>query len=163
SGEAPNLNAITIEALPGRDAGEQPTVYLLGDSTMQTYDPYWAPQAGWGQFYDQFLSDRVIVDNRTIGSRSSRSFLEEWRLDDVLSKMRLEVVVIIEFGHIYAKVDVPERYSSPEDYREYLRTYVIGVRQRGGTAVVLTPVSRLDIDPDTGRFAVRFTGSVEAA
>src|SRR5690625_4374041 len=35
SGEAPNLNAITIEALPGRDAGEQPTVYLLGDSTMQ--------------------------------------------------------------------------------------------------------------------------------
>src|SRR5699024_9372824 len=55
---------------------EQPTVYLLGDSTMQTYDPYWAPQAGWGQFYDQFLSDRVIVDNRSIGgpppARSSR-------------------------------------------------------------------------------------------
>src|SRR5690625_5296325 len=163
SGEAPNLNAITIEALPGRDAGEQPTVYLLGDSTMQTYDPYWAPQAGWGQFYEQFLSDRVIVDNRSIGGRSSRSFLEEGRLDEVLRQMRPGDVVLIQFGHNDATVDVPERYTPPEDYREYLRTYVTGVRQRGGTAVVVTPVSLLDIDPDTGRFAVSFPDYVEAA
>src|SRR5690625_7516269 len=77
--------------------------------------------------------------------------------------MRPGDVVLIQFGHNDATVDVPERYTPPEEYREYLRTYVTGVRQRGGTAVVVTPVSRLDIDPDTGRLAGSFPDYVEAA
>src|SRR5690625_5922523 len=130
---------------------------------VQTYDPYGAQQAGWGQFYGRFLAGRVIVDNRSIGGRHSRSLREEGRLDEVLRQMRPGDVVLIQFGHNDATVDVPERYTPPEEYREYLRTYVTGVRQRGGTAVVVTPVSRLDIDPDTGRFAVSFPDYVAAA
>ena len=163
SGQAPNLNAITIEALPSRDAGEKPTVYLLGDSTMQTYDPYWAPQAGWGQFFERFFSEQVIIDNRAIGGRSSRSFLEQGRLDEVLRMVRPNDVVYIQFGHNDATWNIPDRYTPPEDFQDYLRTYVDGVRQRGGTAVVVTAVSRLDIDADTGGFAVSFPEYVEAA
>lgn len=163
SGTAANLNAVDIETLPARRRGKKPTLYLLGDSTMQTYDPYWAPQAGWGQFFDRFVSDRVLVDNRSIGGRSSRSFLEQGRLDEVLRLVRPGDYVYVQFGHNDATYTVPDRYTPPEDFREYLRIYIEGTRQRGGEAIVVTPVSRRDYDVDTGRFRVSFPEYVEAA
>ena len=163
TGTAANINAVDIEALPARRRGHRPTLYLLGDSTMQTYDPYWMPQAGWGQFFDRFLSDRVLVDNRSIGGRSSRSFLNQGRLDEVLRLVRPGDYVYVQFGHNDATYTVPDRYTPPEDFREYLRTYIEGARQRGGEAIVVTPVSRRDVDADTGRFRVSFPEYVEAA
>lgn len=163
TGTAAHLNSLVIEALPARRRGKRPTVHLLGDSTMQTYDPYWMPQAGWGQFFERFLSDRVLVDNRSIGGRSSRSFLEQGRLDEVLRRVRPGDYVYVQFGHNDATSTVPDRYTPPEDFREYLRTYIEGTRQRGGEAIVVTPVSRRDYDADTGLFAVSFPEYVEAA
>lgn len=163
AGTAAHLNSLVIEALPARRRGKRPTVYLLGDSTMQTYDPYWMPQAGWGQFFDRFVSDRVVVDNHSIGGRSSRSFLEQGRLDEVLRLVRPGDYVYVQFGHNDATVSVPERYTPPEDFREYLRTYIEGTRQRGGEAIVVTPVSRRDYDADAGRFRVSFPEYVDAA
>lgn len=163
TGTAAHLNSVVIEALPARRRGKRPTVYLLGDSTMQTYDPYWMPQAGWGQFFDRFLSDRVVVDNRSIGGRSSRSFLEQGRLDEVLRLVRPGDYVYVQFGHNDASVSVPERYTPPEDFREYLRTYIEGTRQRGGEAIIVTPVSRRDYDVDTGLFNISFPEYVDAA
>ena len=163
TGTAAHLNAVEIEALPARRRGRRPTLYLLGDSTMQTYDPYWMPQAGWGQFFDRFLSDRVLVDNRSIGGRSSRSFLNQGRLDEVLRLVRPGDYVYVQFGHNDATYTVPDRYTPPEDFREYLRTYIEGTRQRGGEAIVVTPVSRRDFDAYTGRFRVSFPEYVEAA
>lgn len=163
TGDAAHLNSLVIEALPARRRGARPTVYLLGDSTMQTYDPYWMPQAGWGQFFARFLSDRVLVDNRSIGGRSSRSFINQGRLDEVLRLVRPGDYVYVQFGHNDATYTVPERYTPPEDFREYLRTYIEGTRQRGGEAIVVTPVSRRDFDPDSGLFAVSFPEYVEAA
>ena len=163
TGTAANINAVDIEALPARRRGHRPTLYLLGDSTMQTYDPYWMPQAGWGQFFDRFVSDRVLVDNRSIGGRSSRSFINQGRLDEVLRLVRPGDYVYVQFGHNDATYTVPDRYTPPEDFREYLRTYIEGTRQRGGEAIVVTPVSRRDFDADTGRFRVSFPEYVEAA
>ena len=163
TGTAANINAVDIEALPARRRGHRPTLYLLGDSTMQTYDPYWMPQAGWGQFFDRFVSDRVLVDNRSIGGRSSRSFINQGRLDEVLRLVRPGDYVYVQFGHNDATYTVPDRYTPPEDFREYLRTYIEGTRQRGGEAIVVTPVSRRDFDPDSGLFAVSFPEYVEAA
>ena len=111
TGDAAHLNSLVIEALPARRRGARPTVYLLGDSTMQTYDPYWMPQAGWGQFFARFLSDRVLVDNRSIGGRSSRSFINQGRLDEVLRLVRPGDYVYVQFGHNDATYTVPERYK----------------------------------------------------
>jgi lysophospholipase L1-like esterase/fibronectin type 3 domain-containing protein len=163
TGKAAHLNSVAIEQLPARRRGKRPTVYLLGDSTMQTYDSYWMPQAGWGQFFERFLDDRVLVDNRSIGGRSSRSFINQGRLDEVLRLVRPGDYVYVQFGHNDATYTVPDRYTPPEDFREYLRTYIEGTRQRGAEAIVVTPVSRRDVDPDTGLFAVSFPEYVEAA
>lgn len=138
------------------------TVYLASDSTVQTYDPYWEPQAGWGQVIDRYFDDEVAIANHAIGGRSSRSFVEEGRLDAILDQIQPGDYLFIQFGHNDATQSRPERYTPPEDYKAYLRDhYIAGALEAGAVPVLVTPVSRRDFDPDTGRFNVSFPEYVE--
>ena len=124
---------------------------------MQTYDPTaYAPQAGWGQMIDRFFADDIAFANHAIGGRSSKNFITQGRLDDVLRGIRPGDYLFVQFGHNDATQGVDDRYASPADYKEYLRVYVEGARQRGATPILVTPVSRRDFDPATGLFRVSF-------
>jgi fibronectin type 3 domain-containing protein len=155
-GAAAKINSFVITRLPGRTAGAKSTAFLAGDSTVQTYDPGFAPQAGWGQMLDRFLSDDVLVANKAIGGRSSKNFITQGRLDEILRVIRPADYLFIQFGHNDATQGVDDRYASPADYKEYLRTYVRGTRQRGAVPILVTPVSRRSFDPATGKFNVSF-------
>jgi lysophospholipase L1-like esterase len=156
-------------ALPGtahaaEAAGDGPTIYIASDSTAQTYDPYYAPQTGWGQVLDQFFADDVTIANHAIGGRSSRSFIEQGRLDAILDEIQPGDYLFVQFGHNDATISRPERYTPPADYKEYLRNdYIAGARERGAIPVIVTPVSRRDFDPATGKFNVSFPAYVAAA
>ncbi|GAB3171746.1 hypothetical protein GCM10027059_40480 [Myceligenerans halotolerans] len=163
AGSAANLAGLTITRRTERDPGALPTVWVTGDSTVQTYDTYWAPQAGWGQMIDRFLSDDVVVTNKAIGGRSSKNFISQGRLDEVLTRIRPGDTLFVQFGHNDNSYGVDDRYAAPADYRNYLRTYVDGARQRGATPVLVTPVSRRSFDPDTGEFNVSFPAYVREA
>ena len=65
--------------LDGLATDRTPTIYLAGDSTVQSYA---ATQyiAGWGQYLNLFLKSDVKVVNAARGGRSSRSFINEDRL-----------------------------------------------------------------------------------
>ncbi|WP_308193846.1 fibronectin type III domain-containing protein [Microbacterium sp. SS28] len=161
AGTSAALNALTITRLPARLAGAIPTAYLTGDSTVQTYDTAaYAPQAGWGQMIDRFFADDVAFVNHAIGGRSSKNFITQGRLDDVLRGIRPGDYLFVQFGHNDATQGVDDRYASPADYKEYLRVYVEGARQRGATPILVTPVSRRSFDAATGRFNVSFPGYV---
>ncbi|NYI03942.1 GDSL-type esterase/lipase family protein [Allostreptomyces psammosilenae] len=145
-------------AATAADAGaDAPTVYIASDSTAQTYDSYYAPQTGWGQVIDQFFSDDVTIANHAIGGRSSRSFIEEGRLDAILDEIQPGDYLLVQFGHNDGTVSRPERYTPPEDYKEYLREdYIAGALARGATPVVVTPVSRRTFDVRTESYAPSF-------
>ncbi|WP_434810969.1 fibronectin type III domain-containing protein [Microbacterium sp. bgisy189] len=156
-GDAAALNALTITRLPDRVAGAITTAYISGDSTVQTYDPIaYAPQAGWGQMIDRFFADDIAFANHAIGGRSSKNFITQGRLDEILRAIRPGDYHLIQFGHNDATQGVDDRYASPEDYKEYLRTYVEGTRQRGATPILVTPVSRRSFNAETGQFNVSF-------
>jgi fibronectin type 3 domain-containing protein/lysophospholipase L1-like esterase len=163
SGTAPKLNELRIAAQSPRAAGDKPTVWITGDSTVQTYTADYAPQAGWGQMIDRFLSDDVTVDNRAIGGRSSKNFISQGRLDEVLRLVKPGDYLFVQFGHNDATYGVDDRFAAPADYAEYLRTYVDGAVQRGATPVIVTPVSRRDFNATTGKFNVSFPEYVAAA
>ncbi|WP_327586750.1 GDSL-type esterase/lipase family protein [Nonomuraea sp. NBC_00507] len=156
SGTAPKINSLVITRQADRTPGTIPTAYIAGDSTVQTYDPYWAPEAGWGQMIEQFFSTGVAFDNHAIGGRSSKNFITQGRLDTVLRAIRPGDYFFVQFGHNDATVSVPDRYASPADYKEYLKVYVNGAKQRGATPILVTPVSRLDYNATTGKFNVSF-------
>lgn len=161
NGSSPKINAITVDKLPERQSGSQPTVYLAGDSTVQTYDEYWKPEAGWGQMINRFFTSDVLFDNHAIGGRSSKTFFTEGRLDNILRSIRPGDYLLIQFGHNDATISVPERYTSVPDYKQYLKTYVNGTRQRGAEPVLVTPVGRRSFNEATGKFNVSFPEYVQ--
>ncbi|WP_100405539.1 OmpL47-type beta-barrel domain-containing protein [Bacillus solitudinis] len=162
TGNQPKINALTITELPARTSAEHPTVYVASDSTAQTYDPYWNPQAGWGQMLPRYFDTDVTIQNHAIGGRSSKTFYTEGRLDTILREIKPNDYLLIQFGHNDATISVPERYTPVEDFKVYMETYVSGIRQRGGIPVLVTPVGRRSFNPETEKFNVSFPGYKQA-
>lgn len=163
SGTAAKINSIVITRLPDRQPGDIPTVYIAGDSTVQTYDPYWEPQAGWGQMLPRYFNNDVSFNNQAIGGRSTKNFITEGRLDDVLRALKPGDYFLVQFGHNDATISIPERYASPTDYKNYLENYYVeGALQRGAIPILVTPMGRRDYNADTGKFNVSFPEYVQA-
>ncbi|MGF7034033.1 lysophospholipase L1-like esterase [Paenibacillus mucilaginosus] len=145
-GAVPRLNSLVVKKRPNRVKGDKPTAYLAGDSTVQTYNSRFYPQAGWGQKIGDYFTDGVIFANRAIGGRSSRSFVNDGRLDTILNEIRPGDYLFVQFGHNDASSN-PERYAAPyTTYKEYLKMYLDGAKQRGATPVLVTPVGRRSWD-----------------
>ncbi|MBL0888230.1 rhamnogalacturonan acetylesterase [Myceligenerans sp. I2] len=116
---------------------------------------------GWGQKLAGYFDASTTVANHAIGGRSSRSFVEQGRLDAILDVIGPGDYLLVQFGHNDAGAGNPERYTSPADYKRYLRDdYMAGATARGATPILLTPVSRRDHDSD-GRFRVSFPDYVD--
>ncbi|MEV0222356.1 rhamnogalacturonan acetylesterase [Streptomyces sp. NPDC050704] len=148
----------------GAAAAATGTLYIASDSTAQTYNSRYYPEAGWGQKLSSFLTSNITVANHAIGGRSSRSFIEQGRLAAIHQVIRSGDYLFVQFGHNDATVGNAERYTSPADYKEYLRNdYIRATRARGATPVVVTPVSRRSYNASTGKFNVSFPAYVDAA
>jgi lysophospholipase L1-like esterase len=140
----------------GAPADGTPTIYIASDSTAQTYSSGSYPQMGWGQKLANYFDANTTVANHAIGGRSSRSFIEQGRLDTILGAIQPGDYLFVQFGHNDASSGNPERYTSPDDYKRYLRdNYMAGATARGATPVLITPVSRRDYDSN-GQFRVSF-------
>ncbi|NJB84983.1 DNA sulfur modification protein DndE [Lewinella marina] len=122
-----------------------PTVYLIGDSTAADKREDRRPETGWGEALSDYLTAGVVVENHARNGRSSRSFRQEglWRI--VYEAIRPGDYVFIQFGHNDPKPDT-SRFSSPEDYGDNLKRYVEETRERGGRAVILSPIVRRKFD-----------------
>src|SRR5690625_5211175 len=118
-------------------------VYLAGDSTVQTYHDD-QEQAGWGQFIQQYVTDRVQVHNHAIGGRSSKTFIKEGRLNEIIADITKGDYLLIQMGHNDSTKIRPERYTEPyEDYQDYLRQYIDQARSKQAIPILITPVGRL--------------------
>lgn len=119
-------------------------IYLAGDSTMQSYKPVQAPQEGWGQLIQEFFTQDVVFINHAIGGRSSRSFVEEGRLNAILNVIDPENYLFVQMGHNDSTIARPLRYTKPYgNYKDYLRMYVNGARAHNAIPILITPVGRL--------------------
>ncbi|HIW31950.1 MAG TPA: hypothetical protein IAA29_04100, partial [Candidatus Paenibacillus intestinavium] len=163
TGTSNNIQEILIEKYPAKTTGPATTIYMAGDSTMQSYSEMFAPQQGWGEKFNRYFSSEVVVKNHAIGGRSSKSFLVDGRLDNILQEIKPGDFFFISFGHNDASAGIPDRYASPNDYKMYLKRYIDGAKQRGATPILLTPVGRRDFNLKTQQFNVSFTDYVNAA
>ncbi|MEJ8305507.1 rhamnogalacturonan acetylesterase [Saccharibacillus sacchari] len=124
------------------------TFYLAGDSTMADYPQDRSPMQGWGNKLQLFLQPDTNVVNEAVCGRSSKSFIDEGRLDRILRLIGKDDYLLIQFGHNDEKDD-PDRHTSPwGSYGEYLKRYIDGVRAKGAKPVLLTPISRRWFDAD---------------
>ena len=143
---------------------KKPTVFLTGDSTVKNEDKNPDGMWGWGAVaYSIFDEDKVNVINAAKAGRSTRTYLEEGRWDEVYNSIEPGDYVLIQFGHndiggidrdkergvipgtadtchVY-KLASNGQYSVIYSFGWYLRKFIEDVREKGATPILvsLTP------------------------
>lgn len=120
-------------------------VYLVGDSTMCSYEPSRAPLTGWGMPFVHFFDSTVVIDNRARGGRSTRTFISENRWQPIADSLQEGDYVLIQFGHNdEAKEErYKDRYTPVRAYKENLAKFITETRRKKAVPVLITPVSRM--------------------
>ncbi|ANF95822.1 hypothetical protein AR543_07260 [Paenibacillus bovis] len=151
-----------VGASTGTSAGQgQPVIYIAGDSTVQTYTDAQRPQAGWGQMIGRYFDQGVTFRNHAISGRSTRTFIEQGRLDAIWREIQPGDYLLIQFGHNDANQAKPDRYTPVADYKRYLHQYIQGARDHGATPILITPMGTRTPDAD-GHFQISFPEYVAA-
>lgn len=115
---------------------------MIGDSTMANKQPKAFPETGWGMELGQFFDQSVVIDNRAVNGRSTKSFITENRWQPVVDSLKEGDYVLIEFGHNDEKIDKPAVGTSLQEYRNNLIKFVTETRAKKAIPILLTPTMR---------------------
>lgn len=119
------------------------TVFIAGDSTAALKGTTEKPMTGWGEYLQDHFVDSVRIDNRAVNGRSTKSFLDEGRLEAIERDFQPGDILLIQFGHNDGKQEDPARYADAKKaYPDNLLHFIATARRLGGTPVLLTSVSR---------------------
>ena len=119
------------------------TVFTIGDSTMANKKAEVAPETGWCQVFSEFTDQSVVIKNRAVNGRSTKSFITEGRWKSVLDSLHVGDYVFIQFGHNDQKILDSTRYTEPfTTYRKNLERFVSETRDKGATPILFTSIVR---------------------
>lgn len=123
---------------------QKTTIYSIGDSTMATkVNPDTNPEFGWCQVLPTFFKSDVIIDNRAVNGRSTKSFIAEKKWEAVYKVLKPGDYVFIQFGHNDGKVTDSLRYTNPHTaYRYNLIQFVKEAREKGAIPILFSPIAR---------------------
>ncbi|MBQ9135370.1 MAG: rhamnogalacturonan acetylesterase [Lachnospiraceae bacterium] len=118
-------------------------IYWAGDSTVQTNTIETYPQTGIGQVMSLYLKEGITVCNHAKNGRSTKSFLDEGRLEAIDEVIAEGDYLFIQFGHNDEKNEDPTRYTEPfSTYMENLKIFIDTARKHGAKPVLITPLER---------------------
>ncbi|MBQ8297088.1 MAG: RICIN domain-containing protein [Ruminococcus sp.] len=149
---------------------ENPVIYIAGDSTVQSYRESYAPQQGWGYYLGDYFNENVTVSNHAIAGRSSKSFIDNGRLDTILETMKEGDYLLVQFAINDSDYTKEERYApvcgdvqNPTEgsYEYYLEQYINAALNKGATPVMVTTVIGLKAYSN-GTFVNSYTSHCQA-
>lgn len=114
-------------------------IFIAGDSTAQTYDVSKTLQRGWAQCLSPYFNENVEVVNRSIGGRSSGSYIREGRWDSLMVRVQPGDYVLIQFGHNDTSTN-QDRHVEPADYTKNFLRFCADVRAKGANPIILTSI-----------------------
>ncbi len=127
------------------------TVFMIGDSTMANKPLEDNPERGWGMILQQFFDSTVVIDNRAMNGRSTKSFLAENRWQPIVDSLKPGDYVIIQFGHNDESIEKKERYTPPAQYKLNIIKFIKETQEKGATPILCTPIMRRRFDKN-GKF-----------
>lgn len=172
------LKDVAVVPEEARERRERPHVFLVSDSTVQSYARRFYPQTGWGQVFCGFFRGaeecvecpaqnceysiaktyelpELVIENRAIGGRSARSFYDEGKLDQILEVICPGDFMFVQFAHNDDNARRPNRYIAPEEFPAFLRHYADACERRGAQCVLVTPVT-MRVKGEDGKFKIAF-------
>ena len=118
-------------------------IYWAADSTVQTNKITTYPQTGIGQVFSLYTREGVAVINHAKNGRSTKSFIDEGRLDVIDAQIGEGDFLFVQFGHNDEKSEDPARYTEPfSTYMMNLRRYIDVARKHNAFPVLITPLER---------------------
>ena len=116
------------------------TIYICGDSTAASYTADQAPFTGWGQVLQEFMPEKIRVENRAMAGRSTKSFLSEGRLQQIEKEIQPGDLLLIQFTHNDYS-ELVWRHTDPwTGLQNNLGIFVDTARLAGAIPVLLTPI-----------------------
>ena len=177
---APNLDYITVtrtdepygetydpDSNQNLSDDNKPTVFILGDSTVQSYRASYAPQQGWGYYLADYFTDAVNVDNRSMAGRSTKKAYDEGRWQSLADSMKAGDYVLIQFAindagksnaDRYAPICGNVDYPSEGSYEWYMTKFINDAKGKGATPILVTTVIGMGAyNSGAGRFTNSYT------
>ena len=158
------MKDLTLPKVAVKREKGKPVVFITGDSTVKNEDKDENGMWGWGsQAYTVFDENKVTCVNCAKAGRSTRTYLNEGRWDQVYNSLQPGDYVLIQFGHNdIGPIDsqrmrgtIPGTSDSTHVYRMkdsgnyelvytfgwYLKKFIQDVREKGATPILvsLTP------------------------
>ena len=155
------LLCTVLLAMTGGLALAAPVVYLAGDSTVMSYGSGNYPQQGWGGRIGDVFPSGVTFSNHAIGGRSSKSFVDEGRLANILRVIKPGDYLFVQFGHNDDYSDLRLHTDPFTSYKTYLSMYIDLPRQYGAIPVLVSPMGKRRYD-SSGRFLNDFVNRTAA-
>ncbi len=145
------------------DNAKLPTLYLAGDSTVRIGSSK-SDMIGWGErIKPYFDANKINVVNKAIGGRSTRTYYNEGRWQEIEDQLKKGDFVIIQFGHNdIGKVGDPrnKHRASADGYDDdteedvmddgtvvevhtfgwYMTQFVKGAKAKGATVIICSPI-----------------------
>lgn len=159
----PPITATPVTATEPAPPPALPTIFLAGDSTSQNGNPV---ATGWGRMFPEYFdATKVRIVNRSLGGRSSRTFITEGHWDKLVAELKAGDLVIIQFGmndgadrngprvargsidglgEEIEQIDnvVTKKPETVHTFGWYLRRYIAEIREKEATPILCTLVPR---------------------
>lgn len=147
-----------------RQAGK-PVLFITGDSTVKNEDKDENGMWGWGsQAATVFDESKITIANCAKAGRSTRTYMNEGRWDQVYNSLQPGDYVLIQFGHndigpidkqkqrgtipgtsdsthVY-KLEGSETFELVYTFGWYLKKFIQDVREKGATPILLSLTPR---------------------
>lgn len=159
------MDKVTPQHIDQKRQKGKPVVFTCGDSTMKNTDKDEDGMWGWGAVAETvFDTKKCTVINAGKAGRSTRTYLDEGRWDQVYNSIEPGDYVLIQFGHndiggidrdkergVIASADDTchvyhlqsnGQYKVIYSYGWYLKKFIQDVREKGGTPILLTLTPR---------------------
>jgi lysophospholipase L1-like esterase len=161
------LKDLTLPTVSIHREKGKPMVFITGDSTVKNEDRNPNGMWGWGsQAATVFNEKKIMIANCAKAGRSTRTYLEEGRWEQVYNSIKPGDFVLIQFGHndigdidkgkargtIASAADTSHVYRVRTDsvvrnevvysFGWYLKKFIGDVREKGGTPILLSLTPR---------------------
>ena len=130
------------------------TIFWAGDSTVKQNSVTTWPQTGIGQVFHRYVRNmQVQIENHAENGRSTKSFIDEGRLDVIADRIGAGDFLFIQFGHNDEKPEDPARYADPVvDFPANLAKFVHVAREHDAIPVFITPLTRYDRNNPSAKY-----------
>lgn len=128
---------------------ESGTIWVVGDSISSDHNDEdnlrenEQPITGWGNVLQNYLGDKVTIQNKARSGRSSKSYIQEQVYKEVQKGLKAGDYMIVQFGH-NDEDDSPKLHTDAEassdteqSFKWYLKTYYIEPNIEKGVKTIL--------------------------